>query len=225
MSFTSSLGIFSLFWNNEATQPIPLATLAKIMNISGLSYQASPYSTSPAARPAASSAPDGVSSRQDGSQKTAGQSSQLSADDQAQLNKLKARDREVRQHEAAHLAAAGGLATSGSSFTYQKGPDGVNYAIGGEVSINTSPGDTPQETLRRAQIIRAAALAPADPSGQDRAVAAQASQMAQEANAEISQQQQSSTPNNGDGSGRSSEISRYYATPENPEGGFLDTYA
>lgn len=105
-----------------------------------------------------------------------------------QLAKLKARDQEVRQHEAAHMAAAGGLVTSGASYTYQKGPDGVRYAIGGEVGIDTSPGRTPQETIDRARQIQAAALAPADPSGQDLAVAARAQQMAQQARSELAQQ-------------------------------------
>lgn len=101
-----------------------------------------------------------------------------------ELEQLKARDREVRAHEMAHLAAAGGLATSGATFTYQRGPDGASYAIGGEVKIDTSSGNNPEDTIRRAQIIRAAALAPAEPSGQDRAVAAKAAQMEAEARAE-----------------------------------------
>lgn len=109
----------------------------------------------------------------------------LSEEESKELESLKARDREVRDHEQAHLAAAGGLAISGASFSYQRGPDGVNYAIGGEVRIDTSPGRTPEETIRRAQTIRAAALAPAEPSGQDRSVAAQASQMEAEARAEL----------------------------------------
>jgi hypothetical protein len=113
----------------------------------------------------------------------------LSDDTLAQIGKLKARDTEVRQHEAAHLAAAGGLATSGASYTYQKGPDGVSYAIGGEVSIDISPGRTPQETIERARIIQAAALAPAEPSGPDLAVAAQAQQLEQEAHGELARQQ------------------------------------
>jgi len=92
--------------------------------------------------------------------------------------KLKNRDQEVRRHEQAHLAAAGGLATGGANFSYQTGPDGKRYAIGGEVNIDTSPvpGD-PNATIRKAQQIRKAALAPADPSPQDRAVAASASAM------------------------------------------------
>ncbi len=57
------------------------------------------------------------------------------------------RDREVRAHEMAHLAAAGGLASSGATFTYQHGPDGVSYAIGGEVKIDTSSGSNPEETI------------------------------------------------------------------------------
>ena len=105
------------------------------------------------------------------------------------IDELKARDAEVRQHEQAHMAAAGGLAVSGASYTYQRGPNGVNYAIGGEVQIDTSPGGTPEETIARAATIQAAALAPAGPSGADRAVAAQAQQMETQARAELAQQQ------------------------------------
>jgi hypothetical protein len=113
----------------------------------------------------------------------------LTEEEQAQVEKLKARDREVRVHEAAHQAAAGGLATGGATFTYQRGPDGVSYAIGGEVNVDTSPvsGD-PEATLRKAETIRRAALAPAEPSGQDRQVAAKAAQMAAEARAELAAQ-------------------------------------
>lgn len=120
----------------------------------------------------------------------------LSEKQQAQVLQLKARDLEVRQHEAAHLAAAGGLATSGASFTYQRGPDGVNYAIGGEVSIDVSPGRTPAETLAKAAIVQAAALAPAEPSGPDRAVAAQAQQLAAQARAELNAQSLGGTTDN-----------------------------
>lgn len=105
------------------------------------------------------------------------------------IDKLRARDTEVRQHEQAHLAAAGGLAVSGASYTYQRGPNGVDYAVGGEVHIDTSPGRTPQETIARAHTIQAAALAPAEPSGPDRAVAAQAQQLEQQARAELASAQ------------------------------------
>ena len=105
----------------------------------------------------------------------------------AVVSELKSIDSKVRLHEQAHLAQAGGLAMSGANFTYQTGPDNRRYAVGGEVQINAGPGRTPEETLRKAQIIRAAALAPAQPSSQDRAVAASAGQMEQEARAEIAQ--------------------------------------
>ncbi len=115
---------------------------------------------------------------------------EFSPEDQARIDQLKARDLEVRQHEQAHLAAAGGLATSGASYTYERGPNGVNYAVGGEVNIDTSPGRTPEETLEKARQIQAAALAPAEPSSADRSVAARAAQMQQQAQAEISAKQQ-----------------------------------
>ncbi|MDR0716974.1 MAG: hypothetical protein LBF50_06110 [Azoarcus sp.] len=104
---------------------------------------------------------------------------------QRRVEEMKATDRDVRAHEAAHMAAGGSLVTSGASYTYETGPDGQRYAVAGEVGIDTSKGRTPEETLMRAERIRAAALAPADPSAQDRAVAAAAAQMAAEARAEI----------------------------------------
>jgi hypothetical protein len=113
-------------------------------------------------------------------------STELSAKEKRQQEKLQARDREVRAHEAAHQAAAGGLARGGASYRYEIGPDGKRYAVGGEVSIDTSDvPDDPQATLRKADAIRAAALAPAQPSSQDLAVAAQATQMAMEARVEL----------------------------------------
>jgi len=104
-----------------------------------------------------------------------------------QLQSLKNRDREVRAHELAH-ASVGGQYASGAHFTYQKGSDGVLYAVAGEVSISTSAvPDDPRATLEKAQIIQRAALAPANPSAQDRSVAASASALAQKARVEITQ--------------------------------------
>ncbi len=117
-----------------------------------------------------------------------GDTTHLTPEALALISKLKARDTDVRQHEQAHLAAAGALALSGAAYTYQRGPNGVDYAIGGEVHIDTAPGRTPEETISRARTIQAAALAPADPSGADRAVAAQAAQMEQQARAELAVQ-------------------------------------
>lgn len=110
----------------------------------------------------------------------------LSDKEQEQADKLKKRDAEVKAHEQAHLAAAGGYAKGGPSYTYQTGPDGRQYAVGGEVQIDTSPikGD-PQATIMKAQTIKSSALAPAEPSGQDKAVAAAAEKMIAEARAEL----------------------------------------
>lgn len=107
-----------------------------------------------------------------------------------QLQELKARDREVRAHEQAHIAAGGALVRGGAQYSYQLGPDGRRYAVGGEVSIGTAnvPGD-PEKTARNAEQIQRAALAPANPSAQDRAVAAQAAATAASARSEAAAQQ------------------------------------
>lgn len=124
-----------------------------------------------------------------GQQARAGaRSTRLSEADQQRVRELQQRDREVRAHELAHVAAGAGLILRGASFTYETGPDGQRYAIGGEVTIDTSPGRTPEETLSKASRVKAAALAPADPSPQDMQVAGKADMMAAEARAELTQQ-------------------------------------
>lgn len=72
------------------------------------------------------------------------------------------------------------------TFQYVVGPNGRRYAVGGEVRIDTSPveGD-PEATLLKAQQIRRAALAPANPSTQDRSVAAKASSLESQARQEL----------------------------------------
>jgi hypothetical protein len=123
---------------------------------------------------------------------------ELSEEERRLLNELRARDAEVRAHERAHVAAAGPYANGGPTFEYQTGPDGRQYAVGGEVSIDTSPvpGD-PEATVRKAQTIKRAALAPSDPSAQDRQVAAQAAQLEararQQANAEKAEEKEEAT--------------------------------
>lgn len=101
------------------------------------------------------------------------------------IRQLQMRDQEVRTHEAAH-AAAGGAYAGSPSYTFERGPDGQSYAVGGEVSIDLSPisGD-PVATLQKAQQVRAAALAPAEPSGQDMKVAQRAQTMAAEARVDL----------------------------------------
>ncbi|MEK7413212.1 MAG: putative metalloprotease CJM1_0395 family protein [Planctomycetota bacterium] len=114
-------------------------------------------------------------------------SQQYTPDEQALLRKLQQSDRAVRAHELAHQAAAGGLAGS-ISLSYQTGPDGKQYAIGGEVSIDTSSGNSPSATITKMQRVIASALAPGDPSSQDRAVAAQAQARIAQAQAELNKQ-------------------------------------
>jgi hypothetical protein len=101
-----------------------------------------------------------------------------------QLSELKQRDAEVRAHEQAH-ASLGGQYASLPQYEYERGPDGRRYAVGGEVSIDISEASTPEETIRKAQQVKAAALAPAEPSAQDLRVATEATQMALEARNEI----------------------------------------
>ncbi len=126
------------------------------------------------------------------------QSSQtLSAEEQKQVQKLKARDQEVRAHEAAHLAAAGGLATSGATFGYQTGPDGQRYAVEGEVHIDVSPASTPEATIRKMDQVKKAALAPANPSSADQAVAAAASQKEAQARVEQTEEETTNSPSAG----------------------------
>jgi|GEM_PF-6067682 len=93
-----------------------------------------------------------------------------------QIQTLAARDREVRAHEQAH-AAAGGHYAGAPVYQFERGPNGLSYAVGGEVPISTGAEATPEATLRKAQIIRRAAMAPAEPSSQDRGVAAMASRL------------------------------------------------
>ena len=111
---------------------------------------------------------------------------ELSPEAKAVVAKLKLIDAKVRAHEAAHVAAGGGVVKGGATYTYQRGPDGKQYAVGGEVAIDTGdvPGD-PKATLAKAQQIQKAALAPSDPSAQDRAVAAAAAAMAAAAALEL----------------------------------------
>ncbi len=132
---------------------------------------------------------DRPAGREDSEPETAGgdslEISQLSEDEQEAVRELKNTDREVRAHEAAHAAAAGSLGSS-PSFTFKTGPDGRRYAVAGEVKIDTSevPND-PEATIRKMQKVRRAALAPSEPSAQDRSVAAQASRIEAQARAEL----------------------------------------
>lgn len=109
----------------------------------------------------------------------------LTEDEQRQVDQLEQRDREVRSHEQAHAAAAGRYANGGAQLSFTTGPDGRQYATGGHVNIDVGPANTPEATIIKAQVIRRAALAPADPSGQDRSVASAATQLERDARKQI----------------------------------------
>jgi hypothetical protein len=119
-----------------------------------------------------------------------GSSVKLDKQELSQLQQIKLRDGEVRTHEQAHLSAAGQYARGGASFTYQKGPDGVSYAVAGEVNIDVTKESSPEATIAKMQTIKRAALAPANPSGADRRIAAQANVKEAQARQELLQIQQ-----------------------------------
>lgn len=108
--------------------------------------------------------------------------------DQQDISRLASRDREVRAHEQAH-ASVGGLYAGAAQYQYQRGPDGVRYAVSGEVPINVGRESSPEATLQKMAVVKRAALAPAEPSPQDRRVAAEASRLEAQARRELSIEQ------------------------------------
>ncbi len=113
----------------------------------------------------------------------------LSDEEKEIVAELKRRDTEVRRHEQAHSSAAGSYGGL-PSFDYERGPDGRLYAVGGEVKIDASPLNEPEATIQKMDIVIRAALAPANPSAQDRSVAAQAKEARQQAIAEVRAEKQ-----------------------------------
>jgi hypothetical protein len=132
----------------------------------------------------------GLEKESQGSEKTSSANgTQLSSEESQQIAELKSRDQEVRSHEMAHMMVGGNLVRKGASYQYQIGPDGQRYAVGGEVSIDSGAvsGD-PSATIRKMQQVKRAALAPANPSSQDHAVAASASETEAAARQQLMQQ-------------------------------------
>ena len=110
-------------------------------------------------------------------------------EEKKEIEELEDRDAEVKRHERAHFQAAGKYANP-PKYEYQTGPDGKRYAVGGSVDIDMSEiPDDPQATLEKARVIKRAALAPEEPSAQDRKVAREADQMATHAQRQITEQQ------------------------------------
>jgi len=88
------------------------------------------------------------------------------------------------------MAAGGAYVHGGASYSYERGPDGKEYAVGGEVGIDVSPvPNNPSATIRKMETVRAAALAPSDPSAADLSVASEATQIEAKARSDLSRQQ------------------------------------
>lgn len=110
-------------------------------------------------------------------------------EEQKIIEQMKARDTEVRIHEQAH-ATVGGSHTGSPSYSYETGPDGKRYIVDGEVSVDMSKvPDNPQATIVKMRQIHSAALAPAEPSAQDRKVAQQANKIILQAQSELRSEQ------------------------------------
>lgn len=112
----------------------------------------------------------------------------LTEQERKEVERLRRRDQEVRTHEQAHKSAGGPYAGQ-VTFETVRGPDGRSYAVGGEVKIDTSEiPNNPQATIRKLETVKRAALAPAQPSSQDRQVATQADAKIQQARQELREQ-------------------------------------
>lgn len=109
---------------------------------------------------------------------------ELSEEEEEKVQDMQQREQEVIAHENAHRAAGGSLA-SAPSYDYEQGPDGRSYINSGEVSIDISKESDPEDTIDKMEQVKAAALAPAEPSSADRSAAAEATSIAAEARNEL----------------------------------------
>ena len=103
---------------------------------------------------------------------------EVSARGAAKLARLRERHEEVYAHERAHAGAGGRWMHGSASYQYVTGPDGKQYALGGESRIDLSPiASDPMATMHKMAQVRRAALAPLQPSAQDRVIARQAAML------------------------------------------------
>lgn len=125
---------------------------------------------------------------------------ELSQKEQQEISQLKITDAKVRAHEHAHKSTAAGLTTSGPNYEYETGPDGQKYAVAGDVNVGYQHSSDPRVNLRNAQKLKAAALAPAEPSSQDRSVARKADMEIAKAQQEIREEENKQTDETSSGS-------------------------
>ena len=176
--------------NGDAARPGPPA--ARLSLNAQTAAQQSPESDEEASAPR-------DAAEQAAAEAGSGNGEELTDAEQRQVEKLKQRDRVVREHERAHATAGGNIAGS-PSFTFVTGPDGKQYAVGGEVSIDVSPvPGNPQATIRKMEQVKRAALAPSNPSSQDRRVASQADAAILQAKQELAEQRREEQAENAQG--------------------------
>lgn len=109
---------------------------------------------------------------------------------------MKRLDSEVKTHEQAHKSAAMGLTTSAPKYETEKGPDGKEYVVAGEVSISFKETDDNKQNLEKAKTLKRAALAPSKPSSQDRAVAQKADTLIRKFEQKIIEEEKEEKENN-----------------------------
>lgn len=98
---------------------------------------------------------------------------QLSPAEKRVVAELQERDREVRNEENRHKAAAGKFAGE-PQYVYRRGPDGKLYAVEGKVPINVNVTGTADERTAALRRVQAAAVSVQSPSSGDYAAVATA---------------------------------------------------
>ncbi|MEA2017581.1 MAG: putative metalloprotease CJM1_0395 family protein [Campylobacterota bacterium] len=87
------------------------------------------------------------------------------------LEKFKQADANIRSHEQIHASI--GHTTAPIAYTYQEGPDGKMYAVGGHVKLDTSIPDDPKAAAFKLDMLQKAASGPIDSSAADNTIASQ----------------------------------------------------
>jgi hypothetical protein len=146
---------------------------------------------------------------------------ELTPRERQQVAELQQIDRAVRAHEAAHIAAGGEVVTSGANYSYTYGPDGRQYAVGGEVGIDTAPEQDPADNVEKGIAIQDAALAPRDPSAQDYRVAGIGAQLESRGRGELVQERADERAD----AGTRRRVADAYTASESTAPPSLDTFA
>jgi hypothetical protein len=165
---------------------------------------------------------------------------ELTPRERQRVAELQQIDRAVRAHEAAHIAAGAGVVTGGADYSYTYGPDGRQYAVGGEVGIDTAPERDPADNVEKGIAIQNAALAPRDPSPQDYRVAGIGAQLESRGRGELARERadenEAAASAGADSGGEAQDpgdtrdamrlrLDRTYAASDAPATSSLDTFA